>query len=685
MASQLSPFVEANYGWPFGSSGWNNEMDQNLVKFSYLHDRNIDAIVSSLPAISNGNAYFNTSDNRLYFDVNGQRYSSVIPKWFEVTLRSTGQIYQFDGSTLTAKAPALLDYIALRAYTGNASQVEITKKGITGPFRSLGVVGGYVDNGGTYIIGTDLRVWERIYTGPVNLWWFDCPLDGVTNADAAFAKFTAAVKNGEALIPPIKYVATSINFTLVGQGPTIGGLTVYASGATIVGECAITVDSCKRLRIDGLEGWQTDLKLNGAWYFRGNGLKLRDIIFGESNGVQFSSNYWGSFGDGCQFQSIITSPTATNPSNKFSWDNCTFRGDAAQGYLTTRDYFIKFMANQNAQSWAFTNCDISYFVIDVLFIDPSNIQDVELFFDWCYFDTKYPKLASRAKTRLVVDDAHAANDQPNSTPISQAFRGDRDAWRGDRSAGLKSHTLVNLIPNGDFYDRVQSYVGAGLPIGSSNSATITPKTGAGPNGTYLTVTQALTTANQVRFRSRAVPFTGKYTGVMVMRNADVGAKTVRLSIGGLSFDANLTDTEWSVATLTTALDLAAGSVNDIILSTIDGTAYNVDVCYAGFFAGEAGGLFPASARLQNIYGSLAAYNPAAIAAGAESPAQSISVPGAAVGDFCTASFTVPLQGMQIFASCEVVDTVSVKIRNGTAAPIDLGSGTLRVKVEKYTY
>jgi len=100
MAAQNSPFVEANYGWPYGSDGWATEMDLNLVKFSYLHDRNIDAIVSSLPAIVNGKAYFNTADNRLYFDANGQRYSSVTPKWFVVTDRASGQAYQFNGITL---------------------------------------------------------------------------------------------------------------------------------------------------------------------------------------------------------------------------------------------------------------------------------------------------------------------------------------------------------------------------------------------------------------------------------------------------------------------------------------------------------------------------------------------------------------------------------------------------------
>lgn len=113
--AELSPFVEANYGWPYGSSGWNDEMDGNLVKFSYLHDRNIDAIVSSLPAISDGTAYFNTTDNRLYFDANGVRYFSPTPKWFVVTMRSTGTPYQFDGTDLTTDIVDVVSSVAGRS------------------------------------------------------------------------------------------------------------------------------------------------------------------------------------------------------------------------------------------------------------------------------------------------------------------------------------------------------------------------------------------------------------------------------------------------------------------------------------------------------------------------------------------------------------------------------------------
>lgn len=115
MTSEVSPFVEANYGWPYGSSGWNAEMDVNLVKFSYLHDSNIDAIVASLPAIVDGTAYFNTTDNRLYFDAEGVRYSSSTPKWFIVTLKSTGVPYQFDGSTLTTTIVNVVSSVAGRS------------------------------------------------------------------------------------------------------------------------------------------------------------------------------------------------------------------------------------------------------------------------------------------------------------------------------------------------------------------------------------------------------------------------------------------------------------------------------------------------------------------------------------------------------------------------------------------
>lgn len=102
MAQQLSPFIEGKYGWDFGESGWNTGMDENLLKFSFLFDGNVDGVVSSLPTATNGTAYFNTVDNRFYFCIGTTYYSSPVPKWHIFTLKSTGATYQFNGTSLVS-------------------------------------------------------------------------------------------------------------------------------------------------------------------------------------------------------------------------------------------------------------------------------------------------------------------------------------------------------------------------------------------------------------------------------------------------------------------------------------------------------------------------------------------------------------------------------------------------------
>lgn len=103
MPQKISPFGEVKFGWDLGESNWNGGMDENLVKFSFLFDKNVDDISDTLPASPlNGTAYFNTTDNRLYFRVNNLWYSSPMAKWGILNMKSTGQSYQFDGTTLVA-------------------------------------------------------------------------------------------------------------------------------------------------------------------------------------------------------------------------------------------------------------------------------------------------------------------------------------------------------------------------------------------------------------------------------------------------------------------------------------------------------------------------------------------------------------------------------------------------------
>lgn len=110
MAQQLSPWLEGAYGWSFGEGGWNSGMDQNLLKFSFMFDRNVDSIVASLPAAVNGQAHYLTTDNRLYFAVGTTYFSTPVPRWFTVAVRGTGAIWQYNGTALVQiDSPQQLD------------------------------------------------------------------------------------------------------------------------------------------------------------------------------------------------------------------------------------------------------------------------------------------------------------------------------------------------------------------------------------------------------------------------------------------------------------------------------------------------------------------------------------------------------------------------------------------------
>lgn len=111
MPQQQSPWLDAKYGWNFGESNWNTGVDENLLKFSFMFDRNVDSIVASLPAAVNGQAHYLTTDNRLYFAVGTTYFSTVVPKWFEFKDRTTGNTYQFNGTdAVQIDSSAQLDF-----------------------------------------------------------------------------------------------------------------------------------------------------------------------------------------------------------------------------------------------------------------------------------------------------------------------------------------------------------------------------------------------------------------------------------------------------------------------------------------------------------------------------------------------------------------------------------------------
>ena len=62
----------------------------------------------------------------------------------------------------------------------------------------------------------------------------------------------------------------------------------------------------------------------------------------------------------------------------------------------------------------------------------------------------------------------------------------------------------------------------------------------------------------------------------------------------------------------------------------------------------------------------------------------VSVPGAALGDFAQASLSVSVAGITMTAWVSAADTVSVRLQNESAGTIDLASATLRVRVSPAT-
>jgi hypothetical protein len=77
----------------------------------------------------------------------------------------------------------------------------------------------------------------------------------------------------------------------------------------------------------------------------------------------------------------------------------------------------------------------------------------------------------------------------------------------------------------------------------------------------------------------------------------------------------------------------------------------------------------------------ATFDPPSLATGAVSPIQTISMSGVQDGDYVVASFSGDRQGVMLNAWC-VSDNVKFQFFNPTAGTIDLGNGTVRVRVQK---
>jgi len=82
-----------------------------------------------------------------------------------------------------------------------------------------------------------------------------------------------------------------------------------------------------------------------------------------------------------------------------------------------------------------------------------------------------------------------------------------------------------------------------------------------------------------------------------------------------------------------------------------------------------------------VLNASATYDPPSLASGTQATV-TITVTGAAVGDFVLASFSNDLQGIILSAQISAADTGKATFLNMTGGTLDLASGTVRVRVWK---
>ncbi len=89
---------------------------------------------------------------------------------------------------------------------------------------------------------------------------------------------------------------------------------------------------------------------------------------------------------------------------------------------------------------------------------------------------------------------------------------------------------------------------------------------------------------------------------------------------------------------------------------------------------------PLSAILAEVNGFTGSvvYDPGSLADG-QGVTTTVTVTGAALGNFVEVSFSLDLQGITITGWVSAANTVSVRFQNETGAPIDLASGTIKAR------
>jgi len=171
----------------------------------------------------------NSIGSQIYYQPNNTDLALIDAAQVSYTPAGTGAVATTVEDVLDAQL--MVDYVALRAYTGLAKTVRITgllttaqPQGIAGFFQYDQTDTTSADNGGTIIVDVIGRRWKRLFNNNIELAWFDVTTDGtgdnstkIRSAVAAVAALSRGTSSGRrAFHPAIILPFGTIRFTEAG-------------------------------------------------------------------------------------------------------------------------------------------------------------------------------------------------------------------------------------------------------------------------------------------------------------------------------------------------------------------------------------------------------------------------------------------------------------------------------------
>lgn len=135
---------------------------------------------------------------------------------------------------------------------------------------------------------------------------------------------------------------------------------------------------------------------------------------------------------------------------------------------------------------------------------------------------------------------------------------------------------------------------------------------------------------------------------------------------------------WKILKFEGILTLTHNATTLILLSGANRTTANGAI---GIYISEGSGNWREVSFEDVAMTGSATYNPPSLA-DAVGTTTTVTVTGAALGDFAEASFSLDLQGITLTAWVSAANTVSVRFQNESGVLVDLASGTLRARATK---